>query len=261
MEADHITSRGVIDWVFFLLSATVVWQLDLPTFFVGTARGLGARSGSPLFHFLVDIAPPALLVGIAWTAVGVYKNVLWPRLPGSNYRNGWWIYGLTAYGEEEEDPTTVVGHFYLDQDPERVRIPSGKAYIVEEDRIVEERGSWSSDTIWIDDQTLKIIFDMQAVDEQGLPESYEGLIDMDETLDDSIVGTSSYEGRFYDLDRGNMVLGQIYAERLPRRESYTRQKVSRRLNEFIAELVARSQFSDPAVPEETTETGADGNPP
>lgn len=257
MEADHITSRGVIDWVFFLLSATVVWQLDLPSFFVDAAQGLGARSGSPLFHFFVDVVPPVLLVGIAWTAVGVYKNVLWPRLPDSNYRNGWWIYGLTAYGEEEGDPTRVVGHFYLDQDPERVRIPSGKAYIVDGDRIVEERGSWSSDTIWIDDQTVKIIFDMQAVNERGLPESYEGLIDMDETLDDSVVGTSSYEGRFYDLDRGNMVLGQIYAERLPRRESYSRQKVSRRLTESIPELVSRSQFSEPDVSAETLGTGSD----
>jgi hypothetical protein len=254
MEADHITSRGVIDWVFFLLSATVVWQLDLPTFFVAAAQGLGARSGSPLFHFLVDVVPPALLVGIAWTAVGVYKNVLWPRLPGSNYRKGWWIYGLTAYGEEGDgDSTTVVGHFYLDQDPERVRIPSGKAYIVEEGRIVEERGSWSSDTIWIDDRTMKIIFDMQAVNERGLPESYEGLIDVDETRAESVVGTSSYEGRFYDLDRGNMVLGQIYAERLPQRESYTRQKVRRHLKESIADLVSRSQFTDPAVSEAPNE--------
>jgi hypothetical protein len=242
MNSESFSALSVIDWVFFLLSATVVWQLRLPAFFAALARNIGARSGSPIFHLLVDIFPPIILVSAAWLTTEVYKKVIWPRLPSSNYRHGWWIYGLIAYGEDGEEPTTVAGHFYLDQTPESVRIPEGKAYIVEDDEVVEERGTWQSETIWLSEDSVKIIFNMKAVDETGLPESYQGLIDLSRTLDDASVGDSSYEGQFFDLDRGNMVLGQIHAERMGPKESYDRDEIRQQLRENVSLLINRSDF-------------------
>lgn len=242
MDSDSLTAPGVIDWIFFLLSATIVWQLQLPEFFAGIVRSIGAESGSPLFHIFVDILPPVLLVGIAWATTQIYKNLLWPRIPSSNYRNGWWVYSLIAYGEEGEEPTTVAGHFYLEHTPESIGIPDGKAYIVDNGEIIEERGSWSSDTVWVDEKSVKIIFNMNAVNESGLPESYEGLIDINSTLDEPIIGESTYEGRFYDLDRGNMVLGQVYAERIDIGEYSNRQKVYQNITENTGALVKKCDF-------------------
>jgi hypothetical protein len=242
MDSDSLTAPGVIDWIFFLLSATIVWQLQLPEFFAGMVRSLGAESGSPLFHIFVDILPPVLLVGIAWGTTQIYKNILWPRIPSSNYRNGWWVYVLIAYGEEGEEPTTVAGHFYLEHTPESIEIPDGKAYIVDNGEIIEERGNWSSDTVWISEKSVKTIFNMNTVNEAGLPENYEGLIDMNSTLDEPIIGESTYEGRFYDLDRGNMVLGQIYAERIDIGEYNNRQKVYQSIAENTGVLVERCNF-------------------
>lgn len=242
MDSDSLSAPGVIDWIFFLLSATIVWQLQLPQFFGGMVRSIGAEPGSPLFHIFVDILPPVLLVGIAWGTTQIYKEILWPRIPSSNYRNGWWIYSLVAYGEEGEEPTKVAGHFYLEHTPESIQIPDGKAYIIDNREIVEERGSWASDTVWVDQKSVKIIFNMSAVNESGLPESYEGLIDMSSTLDEPIIGESTYEGRFYDLDRGNMVLGQIYAERVDLGEYSNRQKVYDSITENTEVLAERCDF-------------------
>ena len=243
MNSDHIATPGLIDWVFVLLSATVVWQMDLPAFFGQGIESFGAQPGSPLYHLFVDIFPPMLLVGLAWVSTFVYKNWLWPRIPESNYRNGWWVYGLTAHGEDNT-PVQVVGHFYIDHDPDSIRIPDGKAYIIEDGKIARERGSWSSNTVWVDEQTLKIIFKMKAVNKSGLPENYEGLIDVDRTVGSEVVGNAAYKGQFYDLDREDMVLGNVYAERISSRNSYNSEQIVEILSDHTHELVNRSQLRE-----------------
>ncbi|WP_267643304.1 hypothetical protein [Haloarchaeobius amylolyticus] len=240
MDSDYISTPGVIDWIFFLLSATIVWQLNLPGFFAEWVQAFGAKPGSPLYHVFVDIFPPVILVGLAWVSVLIYKKLLWPRIPESNYSNGWWIYGLTAYGEEEE-PIKIVGHFYIRHEPESISIPNARAFVVEDGDIIKERGSWSSDTIWVNNQTVKILFNLRAVDDSGLPENYEGLIDMSQTMSDEIIGGASYKGQFYDLDRGEMVLGNIYAERLSTENTYNTEQVLDIISEHAHDLVNRSR--------------------
>lgn len=148
-------------------------------------------------------------------------NSDWPKLekhiqralsaPSTDYLSGWWVYSLlaeTPYGLKD-----TVGHFRMRHTKDDMQIDEGRAFWVED--TLRHRGNWRSNTVWIRDNVIKLIYSMTSGKiMEGLPTDYEGYIELSRSSQRPILGDSSWTGSFNDLKHRGVIKGPVYAERL-----------------------------------------------
>ncbi len=211
MRTHH--EERVIAWALALLSVALAWQLDLPRLLKSFAADLRVPSESALYYALVNGGIALIFVGISWSAVHFYEDVLWRWLPGLGCKRGWWIYGLIA--EHGGTEVQIAGVFYLLHTPADAQVIEGRAFYVEGDSL-RPRGNWSSDTVHIRDRRARVLYSMHSVnpEPEAIPSMYEGYLSLSRTSTRLQVGVESWRGYFHDLGDRREVAGAIYAERL-----------------------------------------------
>jgi len=175
MQPTH-SSRPIV-WAIALISIAVAWQLNIPKQLITLSINLGVTDGSILYHLIVDGGISVIFVGIAWMAIRVYEDILWPWWPKFGCKRGWWIYGLIT--KSGETTTEVVGFFHVLHTTFGAQIIEAHSFYFKDDQLIP-RGDWHADAVWIFDNKIKLIFNMHAVNPvpEATPARYEGYLSL-----------------------------------------------------------------------------------
>lgn len=224
----------LVSWAFALLAVAVTWNADIVSRLDRVATQLGATQPGFLRRVIVDGGTPFVLTAIAALTSVIYLRLVWPWLPGSEFRGGWWVYTLRA------NRVAVVGYFRLDHSIDGARVPYGHAFYVT-DTGLEHRGDWSAETVHIQKERIRLLFSMHAVNPkpEALPSRYDGFLEVRNVDERPVVGKkkATWRGFFHDLEDRRNILGHVYAEWLGRfRRGETLKQL---LTDRRADLVSR----------------------
>lgn len=208
------TIETVVTFAIGIVTVALAVGLNLPHWSSKLAFQLGASTDSLLDRFFVGVLAPAVLTLLAWLPLILYEKVIWRIVPALGCKSGWWVYGLSAAGDNGYRKD-VVGIFLLRHTTKDVIISEGCTYDASSD-ICQQFGTWKSETINLSADSLRFVFDFRWVipTPENRPEIYEGFLSLQRTTASPESGKDRWEGYFNDLGQWRNVRGGVYAERL-----------------------------------------------
>lgn len=236
---ERTSSSRLIAWAIALISAVVVWQLDILKLLRFLAISLGIMEGSLLYNILIDGGIPVIFVCISWVVVRLYEDVVWRWLPTLGCKRGWWIYGLIA--QHESNKVEIVGFFYTLHTLIKTQIIEGHAFYFEDGHLIP-RGNWDADTVWITPEKIRFLFNMHAVNPrpEALPSMYEGYLFLSRTTDKPLTGIEHWDGYFQDIGDRREVAGWVCSERLSPLSVRRSNQAEKVLHEYAAQLIKQT---------------------
>lgn len=229
---------SLISWTFALFVVVAVWQINLPAIFDSMAIDLGAKKDSVLYYLFINGSIPVVLAVTAGISIWFFHKVVWPRLPSSDFKGGWWVYALIA--ETTEGPLPVVGYFKVQHSPTEILIVEGRSFYFEQQGLFH-RGDWNALTAWHAKDKFRFVFTMKSVSNprEPIPAQYDGFIDVNKTSDTPILGKEVWWGYFHDLGDRRQILGPLCAEFLLKKDSRNSGQLGTLLQNEGSKLVKR----------------------
>lgn len=203
----------LIEFSFVLITMLAAWNVQLDAVAERLTSLLGFEKTSFGHAAIVDAVVPSAVATIAAGAQFSYRRWVWRLLPGSGYSAGVWIYMLIAFVDDAE--LSIAGWFRLKHDSEEMRVDEARAYYLEPGELVF-RGEWTSDTIWLKNRELGIMFTMSAegIEREPMPSQYNGMIQLRLRPAAKRADGLVWTGHFYDLGDRTGIHGPIAAKRL-----------------------------------------------
>lgn len=237
------TSNNLLHWTFVLFSVIIAWQLNFPQLIKTISNTFGFTENGLCQNILIDIGVPSLITIFATISLIIYRYVIWPFIPGSQYQGGWWIYALfsekLAKGRRQ---VKAVGCFKVLHTLQESKINEGRVYYVKEDNSFERVRYWFADTVWISNDIMRFIFSMRAVDPSPeiLPSHYDGYFEISLITKNPLIGKTVWSGYFNDLKDRRDVFGTVYAERISKLIPKKIKDIDKYLNEHVNQLLERA---------------------
>jgi hypothetical protein len=230
------SANRLVNLLFAFVAVFIVWQVNPPAQLDKLAQAIGAQKNSILYDILQNGGVPLLLTLAAAVTLEFYQRAIWPILPSSHHKGGWWLYGLVA--ETGNGRLPVAGYFRINHTQTETSIPEGRSFYIEGNELIH-RGDWRAEAIWHDADRLRFVFTMHATanPREPLPSQYEGFLALDKTSDRPLCGTSAWCGYFHDLGDRRTILGPVVAEHISASEVSSVAEIQNRLRQHSANLI------------------------